>query len=49
MPIRIVAISDTHGNHWSLDVPEGDILLHAGDMTVKGSIGDVKDFDTFLA
>jgi len=48
MSIRIVAISDTHGNHWGLEVPDGDILLHAGDMTVRGSIEDVKDFDAFL-
>jgi Icc-related predicted phosphoesterase len=48
MPVRIVAISDTHGKHWALDVPEGDILLHAGDMTLRGSIESVKDFDAFL-
>ena len=48
MSLRIVAISDTHGNHWGLKVPDGDILIHAGDMTVRGSIEDVKDFDAFL-
>jgi Icc-related predicted phosphoesterase len=48
MSLRIVAIADTHGKHWSLDVPDGDILLHAGDMTFKGSIDDVKDFNVFL-
>jgi Icc-related predicted phosphoesterase len=48
MSIRIVAIADTHGKHWSLDVPDGDILIHAGDVTAKGSMEDVEDFNTFL-
>ena len=48
MSIKIVAIADTHGKHWALDVPNGDILLHAGDITAKGSMEDVKDFNTFI-
>ena len=27
---KIVAISDTHMRHRDLEVPEGDILIHAG-------------------
>ena len=48
MSIKIVAIADTHGKHWALDVPYGDILIHAGDITAKGSLEDVKDFNTFI-
>lgn len=48
MTVRIVAISDTHGKHRALDVPDGDILIHAGDMTLRGSIESVKEFDAFL-
>lgn len=33
-PIRLVCISDTHG--WTPDVPDGDILIHAGDMSARG-------------
>lgn len=33
-PIRLVCISDTHG--WTPDVPDGDILIHAGDMSASG-------------
>ena len=28
--VRIVLISDTHNRHKMLDMPEGDILIHAG-------------------
>jgi Icc-related predicted phosphoesterase len=31
--MRIVLISDTHGLHRQLDVPSGDMLIHAGDFT----------------
>lgn len=34
--VRIVAISDTHNHHRSLVIPDGDILIHAGDFTVHG-------------
>jgi hypothetical protein len=30
----IVCISDTHELHRELDVPHGDILIHAGDFTM---------------
>ena len=29
--MRIVCISDTHGRHEELDLPDGDVLVHAGD------------------
>ena len=39
--ITIVAISDTHAQHQALEVPEGDILVHAGDLTNMGELKDV--------
>ena len=33
--MRIVLISDTHGLHRQLEVPDGDILIHAGDLTMN--------------
>lgn len=30
-PMRLVCISDTHNSHRSLHLPEGDVLIHAGD------------------
>jgi len=35
-PVRIVCISDTHGQHAKLSVPDGDILIHAGDFMAFG-------------
>ena len=46
--MKIVAISDTHGLHWHLNIPGGDVLIHAGDLTDRGIIQDVEDFNTFL-
>jgi Icc-related predicted phosphoesterase len=31
-PLRVVCISDTHGFHHHLNLPPGDILIHAGDL-----------------
>lgn len=42
---KIVALSDTHGRHRRLDVPEGDILIVAGDITGGGvRLEDVADW-----
>ena len=46
--MKIIAISDTHGLHWSLNVPEGDVLVHAGDLTNRGILEEVREFNTFL-
>jgi Icc-related predicted phosphoesterase len=42
---RIVLASDTHMLHDKVDWPEGDILIHAGDMT---SYGTSKELDSFV-
>jgi Icc-related predicted phosphoesterase len=45
----IVAISDTHGYHDRLEVPDGDVLIHAGDITERGRLEEVEAFDRWLA
>lgn len=35
--LTLVAIADTHGFHRDLTIPEGDILIHAGDLTQQGT------------
>jgi hypothetical protein len=46
---RIVCISDTHELHRELDVPNGDILIHAGDFTLfSKSAAAIRDFNDWL-
>ena len=48
--MRIVAISDTHGQHQDLRLHKGDLLIHAGDISGLGRPGEVKSFlDWFAA
>jgi Icc-related predicted phosphoesterase len=47
--LRVVLISDTHGLHKWLDVPDGDLLIHAGDFSRgQGSLDQVRDFNAWL-
>lgn len=36
--MKLVLISDTHGLHERVDVPDGDILVHAGDISGRGTV-----------
>lgn len=47
--MRIVCLSDTHNRHGALDVPDGDVLLHAGDATMRGDPEELRAFDAWLA
>lgn len=44
----LVCISDSHGQHRGLDIPDGDILVHAGDITKSGEVETVEDFNAWL-
>ncbi len=46
--MRIVCLSDTHSLHEEVSVPDGDILVHAGDFTERGSLEDVDAFNAWL-
>jgi Icc-related predicted phosphoesterase len=46
--MRIVAMADTHLFHEGLEVPDGDILVHAGDMLQYGSLGELARAADFL-
>ena len=41
--MRFVALSDTHGNH-NFDLPPGDVLLHAGDVSSRGLKSEIQRF-----
>ena len=47
--MRIVCLSDTHNLHDRIRVPEGDLLLHAGDATNRGTEKEVSLFADWLA
>lgn len=44
--MRIVAISDTHG--FEPELPEGDILIHAGDMCNQGTLNELAKSAKYL-
>jgi len=45
---RLVLLSDTHGYHGSLRVPDGDVLVHAGDLSGTGKPRELEAFARFL-
>jgi Icc-related predicted phosphoesterase len=46
--VRVVCISDTHELHRELNVPAGDLLIHAGDFTFWNHTSKIQDFDQWL-
>lgn len=42
--MKICFISDTHGKHNNLQIPQVDVLVHAGDITSYGSRKEVASF-----
>ena len=47
--LRVVCMSDTHQLHRELEVPTGDILIHAGDFTLFGRTRQsIRDFNDWL-
>jgi len=49
---RVVCFSDTHGRHDKIPIenmPEADILLHAGDLTNTGELEQIESFNKWLS
>lgn len=46
--MKIVCISDTHNKHREIEVPEGDILIHAGDFSGRGKADELRVFNHWL-
>lgn len=42
--MKFIAISDTHGQHAGLSLPEGDVIIHAGDVSKRGTELQVREF-----
>lgn len=48
--MKIAFISDTHGKHGGLHIPSTDLLIHAGDLSGRGTAIEVQQFvDWFTA
>lgn len=47
--MKIIFLSDTHGYHRRVTIPEGDILIHGGDLSSQGREPEVRDFLTWLS
>lgn len=42
--MKFVFISDTHLKHELLNLPPGDVLVHAGDFSMRGSLPEIAQF-----
>lgn len=50
LQLRIVCVSDTHSltNHIKFKIPDGDVLIHAGDVSQCGRVEEIIDFNDWL-
>ena len=46
--MKIVTISDTHNKHREVEVPDGDVLVVAGDFTGTGTNFQIESFNDWL-
>ena len=47
---KLIFISDTHNQHNKIEIPEGDIIIHCGDVSGRGDRREVESFlDWFSA
>lgn len=49
MNLRIVVISDTHEQHEQITLPDGDVLVCAGDVSFNGRPHAIADFNRWFA
>ncbi|HWB80902.1 MAG TPA: metallophosphoesterase, partial [Nannocystaceae bacterium] len=46
--MRLVLLSDTHNTQARIAVPAGDVLIHAGDSTKRGTMAQLREVAAFL-
>lgn len=44
MSMKLICISDTHNKHEEIQIPEGDVLIHSGDITEGGTKREAINF-----
>ena len=47
--MKLVLISDTHQRHGYIQMPKGDVLVHAGDFCSRGIYEEVESFGNWLS
>jgi Icc-related predicted phosphoesterase len=47
--MRLVLLSDTHGRHKKLTLPDGDVLIHCGDFSHRGNLAKTEAFGRWFA
>ena len=49
--MKVICVSDTHGKHNELnyDLPEGDMIIHAGDVSNVGRIDEINQFTQWFS
>ena len=47
--MKLVCISDTHSLHRQIpEIPDGDVLIHAGDCLGQGTLENIREFNEWL-
>ncbi len=46
--MKFICLADTHNQHDDFDVPDGDVLIVAGDFTMRGIPKEIRKFNDFL-
>lgn len=46
--VRVVVVGDTHNRHHMLDVPDGDVFIHCGDLTKRGTVHEMREVNAWL-
>lgn len=46
---RLVVVSDTHNRHRDILMPDGDIVIHCGDASVRGTRDELEEFVAWFA
>jgi predicted phosphodiesterase len=46
--VKLTFISDTHSRHDAIRIEGGDVLIHCGDISNKGSLEDIRSFSEFI-
>jgi len=42
--MRLICLADTHNLHYEIPIPDGDVLIHAGDCTDGGTRNETENF-----